>query len=93
MASAGNARQLTEMGVKQVALPRRGKLTAPCQAHQKQRWFRSLQRWRAGIEGTISLLKRKYGMRRARLRGHGGARSWVAGSVWAHNLTRLATMG
>jgi len=92
MSAASNERALEDMGVKQIALPKRGKLTPARITHQKQRWFRSLQSWRAGIEGTISLLKRKYGMRRTRLRGHRGARCWVAGVVWAHNLTRLATM-
>jgi IS5 family transposase len=93
MSSASNERAIEALGVKQAALPRRGKLIADRTAHQKQRWFRSLQRWRAGIEGTISLLKRKYGMSRTRLRGHSGTRCWVAGAVWANNLTRLATMG
>jgi IS5 family transposase len=79
MSAASNERALEEMGVKQIALPKRGKLTPARITHQKQRWFRSLQSWRAGIEGTISLLKRKYGMRRTRLRGHRGARCWVAG--------------
>ena len=29
---------------------------------EKSRWFKNLQRWRAGGEGTISVLKRKYGL-------------------------------
>jgi len=85
MASTGNERVLVEMGVERVALPRRGKLTPTRIAYQHQRW-------RAGVEGTISLLKWKYGMRRTGLRGHSGTRSWVAGSVWAYNLTRLAEL-
>lgn len=91
--TATNDRLLTERGIKRIALPRPGKLTAARKAHQPQRWFRSLQRWRAGGEGTISLLKRKYGIGRTRLHGHNDARCWVAGAVWAHNLTRLANMG
>jgi IS5 family transposase len=90
--TAKNDKLLAEQGVKQAAIPRPGRISTARKAHQQQRWFRSLQRWRAGGEGTISLLKRKYGMRRTRLRGHSGTRCWVAGAVWAHNLTRLATM-
>jgi IS5 family transposase len=88
-----NDRLLSESGVKRISLPRSGKLSPTRQAYQRQRWFRNLQRWRAGGEGTISLLKRKYGLRRSRLRGHRGVRCWVAGAIWAHNLNRLATMG
>lgn len=90
--TAANEQFLTEQGVKRVAIPRPGKISQARKAHQHQRWFRRLQRWRAGGEGTISLLKRKYGMRRTPLRGLDGARCTVAGAVWAHNLTRLATM-
>lgn len=87
-----NDQLLAGQGVKQAAIPRPGKISEARKAHPKQRWFRGLQRWRAGGEGTISLLKRKYGMRRTPLRGLDGARCTVAGVVWAHNLTRLATM-
>jgi IS5 family transposase len=90
--TAANDQFLAGQGVKQAAIPRPGKVSAARRAHQKQRWFRGLQRWRAGSEGTISLLKRKYGMRRTSLRGLDGARCSVAGAVWANNLTRLATM-
>jgi IS5 family transposase len=90
--TAKSDRYLAEQGVKQVAIPRPGKISEAQRAYQSQRWFRGLQRWRAGAEGTISLLKRKYGMRRTRLRGFDGARCTVAGAVWAHNLTRLVTM-
>lgn len=90
--TATNERLLKERGVKHISLPYPGKITDERRDYQRQRWFRGLQRWRAGGEGTISLLKRKYGMRRTRLRGYDGARSWVAGAIWAHNLARLATL-
>lgn len=90
--TAANDRYLDEQGVEQTAIPPPGKISEVRRAHQHQSGFRSLQRWRAGGEDTISLLNRKYGMRRTRLRGFDGARCTVAGAVWAHNLTRLATM-
>jgi IS5 family transposase len=49
-----------------------------------------LARYRVGCEGRISHLKRSYGLRRARLRGDPGARTWVGWSVLAYNLDTLA---
>ncbi|MEW6725249.1 MAG: hypothetical protein AB1331_10175 [Bacillota bacterium] len=71
---------LAGQGVKQAAIPRPGKISEARKAFQEQRWFRGLQRWQAGDEGTISLLKRKYGACRTSLRGFDGART-VAGAV------------
>jgi transposase, IS5 family len=55
-----------------------------------QRTARRLTRYRVGIEGRISHLKRRYGMRRTRLKGHHGARTWVAWGILAYNLDTLA---
>src|SRR3954463_6696388 len=49
--------------------------------------------WRAsrvGCEGRISHLKRRYGLRRARLRGEAGAETWVGWGILAYNLDTLA---
>jgi IS5 family transposase len=48
-------------------------------------------RFRNGLEGRISQLKRK-GLRRTRLRGLTGAQSWVGGIALAHNLQRFALL-
>jgi transposase, IS5 family len=48
-----------------------------------------LARYRAGCEGRISHLKRGYGLRRSRLRGHDGARTWVGWTILAYNLDTL----
>ena len=47
-------------------------------------------RYRTGIEGRISHLKRGYGLRRARLKGHDGARTWTGWAILAYNLDTLA---
>jgi IS5 family transposase len=47
---------------------------------------RRLYCYRAGAEGRISHLKRGYGLRRSRLRGHDGQRAWCGWSVVAYNL-------
>jgi len=48
-------------------------------------------RYRNGLEGRISQLKRK-GLRRTRLRSLAGAQSWVGGITLAHNLQRIALL-
>ena len=51
---------------------------------------RRLARYRVGAEGRISHLKRRYGLGRSRLKGHDGARTWVAWGILAYNLDTLA---
>lgn len=58
----------------------------------------STRRWRrrycfrAGVEGRISALKRRYGLRRSRLKGHAGVRIWVGFGILANNLDRMAAL-
>jgi IS5 family transposase len=49
-----------------------------------------LASYRAGSEGRISHLKRSYGLRRSRLRGHDGARTWTGWGILTYNLDTLA---
>lgn len=63
------------------------------QSAGSQRTNRRLARYRVGCEGRISHLKRRYGLRRSRLRGHAGARTWVAWAIFAYNLDTLAIRG
>ena len=46
-------------------------------------------RYRTGIEGRISHLKRRYGMRRSRLKGHDGMRIWTGWAILAYDLDTL----
>jgi IS5 family transposase len=55
-----------------------------------KRTKRRLARYRVGCEGRISHLKRGYGLRRARLKGHDRARTWVGWAVLTYNLDTLA---
>ncbi|MBE0448686.1 MAG: transposase [Actinobacteria bacterium] len=80
------------LGIKRVSLPRKGKLSKKRKSYQRQSWFKRLQRFRAGGEATISLLKRKYGLKRTRLRGHSGSKIWVGWSVLTYNLQRLTVL-
>jgi transposase, IS5 family len=88
--SAANEATATARGVRHVALPWRGRLSAARRAHQKQRWFRRAQRWRTGCEGRISALKRRHGLTRCRYRGRQGMERWVGLGVIANNLLALA---
>ncbi|UTI63260.1 hypothetical protein NBH00_18095 [Paraconexibacter antarcticus] len=51
---------------------------------------RRLAKFRVGCEGRISHLKRRYGLRRSRLKGHDGARTTAAWALLAYNLDTLA---
>src|SRR5258707_5693921 len=46
--SAANEREAQALGVKKVALPAQGRLSAKRAEQQKQRWFRRALRWRGG---------------------------------------------
>jgi len=89
-ASAANEEAATKRGVRRVALPRRGRLSAARSAQQKQGWFRRAMRWRTGCEGRISALKRRHGLARCRYHGAPGMERWVALGVLANNLLVLA---
>jgi IS5 family transposase len=58
-----------------------------------RRTGRRLAGYRVGCEGRISHLKRRYGLRRSRLRGEDGASTWVGWGVLAYNLDTLALQG
>jgi len=55
--------------------------------------FVALQHFRAGIEGTISTLKRAFGLLRCPYRGFKSFAAHVGLSVFCHNLVVLATAG
>lgn len=51
-----------------------------------RRTQRRLARYRTGCEGRISHLKRRHGLRRSRLKGSAGERTWTGWAVFAYNL-------
>jgi len=88
--SANNEREAQTLGVKKVALPARGRLSAKRAEQQKQRWFRRGLRWRAGIEATISTLKHPFSMWRATYKGGHGFERYVGWCVITKNLFSIA---
>jgi len=54
--------------------------------------FRLLQKFRAGCEGSISVLKRVYGLRRCLNQGFNSFASSIGSMVFCHNLVLLARL-
>jgi len=88
--SAANASYATRLGVRTVALPARGPLSRTQKEKQKSRAFRRAQRWRAGIEARNSIVKHRYGLKRAFYRGEAGFLRYVAAGVIVNNLVATA---
>jgi transposase, IS5 family len=55
-----------------------------------KRTRRRLARYRTGSEGRISHLKRRYGLRRSRLKGQHAQQTWTGWAILAYNLDTLA---
>jgi IS5 family transposase len=88
--SAANEAYAQAQGVKQVVLPKPGVKSAERIAHEKQGWFRRGWRWRSGIEGRISVLKRRHKLARCLYYGEAGMERWVGWGVIAQDLWAIA---
>ena len=66
-----------DLSIRSVALPRQGPLTPEARQTRHRAAFRRAYRWRAGIEGRISVLKRRFGLNRCRYHGEAGMERWV----------------
>lgn len=87
--SLDNEARARQLGVKRIVLPQKGKKSAARRQHERQRWFYRSRRFHAGVEGRISVVKRKYGLDRCRNRGRDGFERWVGWGVIANNLTAM----
>lgn len=74
-------------GIKRVSIPRTGKKKGE---DENKRWFKRMQRMRAGIEAVISHLKTDHRMNRSRYKGFDGDRINVSLAVLAWNLKKWA---
>jgi IS5 family transposase len=91
--SVDNEKACKEEGVKQVSIPQRGGQKTPRrQAYEKTPAFKQGQRFRAGIEGRISVLFRGRGMKRCRAKGRERFELFVGAAVLANNLLRIAAL-
>ena len=88
--SAENERLAQQAGVKRIVLPKSGRLSHQREQHEKQRWFRRGFRFRAGIEGRISVLGRAFGLDVCLDHGEEGMGRWVGWGILAHNLRQIS---
>lgn len=80
-------------GVKVICIPQRGGAKTPERAaFEKSDAFKKGQRFRAGVEGRISVLMRGRGMKRCRAEGLQRFEVFVAAAVLANNLIRIGTL-
>jgi IS5 family transposase len=85
-------RDLRELGIRTVAIPRQAATSQARKAVEHGRPFRQLVKWRTGCEGRISYLKRGYGWDRTLLDGRNGAAIWCGHGVFAHNLVKISAL-
>jgi IS5 family transposase len=82
--------KLKSLGVIKIGIPKIGKKDAIRSRYEKSPWFRRSQKFRAGSEGSISVLKRAFGMDRCLNKRDNGFSSWVGWRVVARNLRTIA---
>jgi len=90
VSSPGNEALAKEAGVKRVAIPYAGKAPPERRKQERERWFVRGYRFRAGIEGRISVLKRRYGLGRCLAHGEEGLGRWVGWGIVTANLVQIA---
>ena len=85
-----NDKLARELRIRSVAVPRQAPLTVDQRRRRERAAFRRAYRWRAGIEGRISVLKRRFGLNRCRYHGQAGMERWVGWGLLAHNLRQIS---
>jgi transposase, IS5 family len=87
-----NEKSAKDAGVKNICIPKPGKKSIERTKLENTTTFKRLKRWRAGIEGRISCLKRSFGLNRSMLKGYRRTQTWTALGIFAHNLRQVARM-
>jgi IS5 family transposase len=91
--SEQNVTACVQGAVKTVCIPQRGGSKTPQrQACERSQEFKQGQRFRAGIEGRISVLMRGRGMKRCRAEGAERLALFVGAAVLANNLMIVAAL-
>ena len=91
--SEQNVATCVQGAVKTVCIPQRGGSKTPQrQAYERSAAFKQGQRFRAGIEGRISVLMRGRGMKRCRAEGAERFALLVGAAVLANNLMVVAAL-
>ena len=61
-------------------------------AYEHSEEFSAMQKFRAGVEGTISVLKRAFGLRRCLYKGFKSFEAFVGCVVFCHNAVLLSRL-
>jgi IS5 family transposase len=88
--SPDNEELAPQLKIKQIVLPKTGRVSKERQTHERQGWFRRGFRFRAGIEGRIRVLKRDFGLGRCLDHGEDGMERWVGWGIVTANLAKIA---
>jgi IS5 family transposase len=88
--SLANEEAARGMGVRRVGLPKKGAKDEERRRHERQGWFRRARRFRAGIEGRISVMKRRGYLGRCPEKGEEGFGRWIGWGVLTSNLHTIA---
>jgi IS5 family transposase len=81
---------LETLGVKTVAIVRKGRQNATRQTIERRPGFRKLIKWRTGSEGRISAVKRGYGWARSLMDGIEGTQTWCGYGIFAHYSVKIS---
>jgi IS5 family transposase len=90
--SDDNEKVAASAGVTRVSICKPGYRSNARRQYEKERWFKKLQRFRAGIEGIISGLMRGFGLKRCIWKGWESFRKYVSIGVFAFNLRKIALL-
>ena len=85
--SPDNEEYAQQKGVKRVVLPKPGYKSKERRQYETQSWFKRGRRFQAGIEGRISVGKRKHGLDCCLDHGQDGFDKWIGWGIIANNLT------
>jgi transposase, IS5 family len=88
--SPRNERLARRLGVKQICLPQPGAKTKQRCRQERQAWFKQGQRFRNGIEGRISVVRRTVQLARCPCHGLEGFERWIGWGVLVANLVVIA---
>jgi len=84
--SPDNETEARRLGVRRVSLPKPGYKSKQRKRREHQTWFRAAQRFRNGIEGRISQLRRARMLHRCFNHGWAGLERWLGWGIVANNI-------
>ena len=87
--AADNERVAREAGVEHLVIPRSGGVSQAQRERERVASWRRRYRWRAGIEGRLSSLRRDYGLKRCPDHGEDGFLRHLGWGIIASNLRHI----